>query len=147
VLQLGVRRLPRRRHGAGDAAARSGDRLVRGARQPLLELARAIAREHEMSMTVDQAGREPAAGAVDHLAGIVPRQVRSRAEPGDPAVLDRERAALDGAVRRPGLGHGGEVDVGQQAVPGRHDDPRFEAPGEASRAACFKTVDRARPYS
>jgi hypothetical protein len=112
--------LPGRGHGARDAAARSGDRLVRHAAQPLLELARTIAREHEMGVTVDQAGREPAAGAVDHLAGMVPREVGGGAEPDDPTVFDRERAVLDRAVRRAALDHGREIDVDQQSVPGRH---------------------------
>ena len=45
-----------------------------------------------MGVAVDQPGREPAARAVDHLAGVLVRQLGGSAEPGDPAVLDRERA-------------------------------------------------------
>ena len=52
--------------------------------------------------------------------GVPVRQIGGGADPGDPPLRDRERAILDRAVRGVAFGHGREVDVGEQAVPGRH---------------------------
>ena len=103
---------PGRPDGAGDAAARARDRLVGDALEALLELGRTVAREHEVGVAVDQAGRQPAAPAVDQEAGVPMRQLGLGADPGDPAALDRERALCDRAVGAALLGHGRETDVG-----------------------------------
>jgi hypothetical protein len=102
----------------GDAAAAPRDLLVGRAQQALLELVRPIAREHEMRVRVDQAGRDPAAPDVDDLLRLVPRQRRHGAEPGDAPAFDGERRIPDRAIGRAGFGHGGEVGVDEQAVEG-----------------------------
>ena len=102
-----------------------------------------------MGVTVDQAGREPAARAVDHLAGIVLRQVGGSAEPGDPAVPDRERAVLDRAVRR-----SPSVMVARLTLVSRVSQvgivmvrgSKRQVNRNLERAARVKPVDRARPH-
>jgi hypothetical protein len=116
--ELARRGRPRRPHRPGDAAAAPRDLLVGRAQQALLELVRPIAREHEMRVRVDQAGRDPAAPDVDDLLRLVPRQRRHGAEPGDAPAFDGERRIPDRAIGRAGFGHGGEVGVDEQAVEG-----------------------------
>ncbi len=62
--------LSRRLHRGNDAAAGARDFFVTCARQTLLELVGAIAAVNQMGMTIDQAGRDPAAGAIGPLPGI-----------------------------------------------------------------------------
>lgn len=78
--------------GGEDAAAGRGDLLVGGALKPLLELARAVAREDEMGMAVDQARSDQPAFAVDGLA-----RNDSGRQIGHPG-LERD-AAIDSADR------------------------------------------------
>jgi hypothetical protein len=117
-LELARRGRPRRPHRSGDAAAAARDLLVGRAQQALLELVRPVAREHEMRMRVDQAGRDPAASDVDDVFCLVLRQLRRGAKPGDAPALDGERRLPDRTIGRAGFGHGGEVGVDEQAVEG-----------------------------
>ena len=79
----------------------SGDLRVRDALQPQFELVRPIPAEHEMGVAVDQPWRDPGSGEIPNLRRLAVRQARHRAEPGDPAALDRQCAVLDRPVRRP----------------------------------------------
>src|SRR5690606_26236732 len=94
---------PGRAHGGDDAAAVARDFLVAGAVQALLELAGAVAGEHQVRVTVHQPGRDPAAVGLDHFRGERvdrARQFRTRPDPGDAAVAPGERTVGDGAVSR-----------------------------------------------
>ena len=62
--------LPRRFHRGNDAATGARDCFVARTRQALLELVGAVAAVNQMGMTVDQAGRDPAAGAIGPLPCI-----------------------------------------------------------------------------
>ena len=77
----------------------------------------AIAGMDEMGMTVDQAGRDPAAVA-GNLALPMPvaRQVAARSQPRDDTVRDRERAIANRAIGGAAL-HGGEMAVDEERVP------------------------------
>src|SRR5262249_47766130 len=95
-------------HGGEDAAAAAGDFLVRHAFQPLLELLRAVAGVHQVGVAIDEAGRDPAAFAIDALerldrcgrgigrAGVDDESVAG----GDHAVLDDSESAFTGCHRR-----------------------------------------------
>ncbi len=89
------------------------DLFIGGAGQPHLELIGAVAGMDEMGVAVDQAGRDPAAFAIDDL-GACRRgsgEFVFRTGIGDPAVARGERAALDdaeagcsrGQRRKPGI--------------------------------------------
>ena len=94
VLARRARRLDR----GDDAAAGPRDLLIGRAGEPHLELVGAVAGIDEMGVAVDQAGRDPAAVAVDaSRRRVAQRAGRSRFRPGkdDPAV-----AGGDGAARR-----------------------------------------------
>ena len=86
----------------GDAAAGAGDLLITGAIQTQVEFVGAVAAENQMRVAIDQAGRDQR--AVEGLDGISQRgrvagQIDHAPEPGDPAVMHRDRAVLDQPVR------------------------------------------------
>jgi hypothetical protein len=65
--------LPRCFHRRDDTAAGACDFLIAGAGQTLFEFAGTVAAIDQVSMTVDQARRDPAAFAVGSLLGIEAR--------------------------------------------------------------------------
>ena len=88
--------LPRRLHGRDDAAAGARDFFVARAGETLLEFVGAIAAIDQMGMAVDQAGRDPAAGAIDPLLGIERgRRVRGGAGIDDAAIAGGDQAVID----------------------------------------------------
>ena len=97
-------------HGRNDAAAGSGNFLIGGAGQAQLELGGAIAAMDQMGVAVDQARRDPAAGAVDRLCGGEGRRFNMGASIGDTAIARGDHAVLDRADpvarhrRQPGIG-------------------------------------------
>ena len=92
------------RDGRDDAAARPGDLLIGRAGQPQLELVRAVAGIDEMGVAIDQAGRDPAALAVDRFQR--PRRLPPAARASGPGIDDAamrvggHRAVLDDAEAR-----------------------------------------------
>ena len=80
-----------------DAAAGCGDLGVADAGEALLELGGAVAAEDQVGVAVDEAGGDPAAGAVDaaHGAG----RAVGRAGIDDAPVPRRHRATLDRGAR------------------------------------------------
>ena len=88
--------LARGLHGRDDAAAGARDFFVAGSGETLLELVGAIAAVNQMGMTVDQARRDPAAGAIDPLPGIeAGGRIRGRAGIDDAAVAGGDQAVID----------------------------------------------------
>ena len=88
--------LPRRLHRRDDAAAGARDLFIARSRQTLLEFVRAIAAVDQMSMTVDQAGRDPAACAIGPLLCVERRwRIRSGARIDDAASLGGDQAVID----------------------------------------------------
>ena len=88
--------LPRRLHRRDDAAAGARDLFIARARQPLLEFVGAVAAIDQMGMTVDQAGRDPAAGAIGPLLRVERRRrVRGGARIDDAAVVGGDQAVID----------------------------------------------------
>ena len=110
-------------HGRDDTAAGAGHRLVAGALEAQLELARAVAREHQMGVAVDQRrGDQTPAEIGPRPVAMASRQVAGRARPGDPQPVDRHHAVLDQAVGRLALDHPGQPAIGEQPL--RHSAPR-----------------------
>ena len=96
-----------------DAAAGPGDLLVGRAGQPHLEFVGAVAGIDEMGVAVDQAGRDPAAFAIDGLGALRERcrQLGLRAGIDDPPVARGDRAVLDDAEARRALGQGRQARI------------------------------------
>ncbi len=110
--QLGLGRLACCGNRRDDAAAGARDLLIARALQAKLELMRAIAAEHEMGVAIDQAGRDPAAAAIDPLDGVrVHRKIRLRTRINDAAVARRDQPALDLAEIGAVAAHRGEPGV------------------------------------
>ena len=86
-----------RLHGRDDAAAGARQLLVGGARQAQLELVRAVAAVDDVGVAVDQAGRDPAAVAVDHVGRGEGGGLRFRAGIDDGAVARGDQPLLDDA--------------------------------------------------
>ena len=86
--------------GAQDAAAGSGDLLVSGSGDALLELGGAIAGEDEMGVGVDEAGGYGAASGVDDVGdrrGCRSDQIGVGARGGDAAVFYEQGGVFDEA--------------------------------------------------
>ena len=73
---------------------------------------RAVARVNEVRVTVDQSGRDPAAGAIDHVRSIERRRIRTAARKDDPPILTGD----DTVFQHAHTGHGGESSVLPQTV-------------------------------
>ncbi len=99
-----------------DAAARAGDVFIADARQPLLELARAVAAKDQVGVAIDQARRDPSPFQSLDLFSLVFWQIGTWADPCDATILDQDSAVLDGSIGHAGLGHGGDPAVNQQAI-------------------------------
>src|SRR5690606_1510502 len=107
-------------HGGDDAAAGAGDFLVAGALQALLELARAVAGEHQVGMAVDQPGGDQATAQVDDRAGEavgIGGQAGAGAGVHDRPVAPAQRAVPDQAVAAVRV-EGGQGGAEDQPVPG-----------------------------
>ena len=131
VLARRAQRLDRR----DDAAAGPRDLLVGRAGKPHLELVGAVAGMDQMGVAVDQAGRDPAALAVDDLgAAAGRRQVRFRTGIDDPAVRARRsrraRRCRCRALSEPAsqAGHcARRASLGCDALPGGHRSFPFQS--------------------
>jgi hypothetical protein len=98
AIRASSRGLPRSLHGGNDAAAGARDFFVTRARQTLLELVGAIAAVNQMGMTIDQAGRDPAAAAIGPSPCIEGGwRVRGRTRIDDAAVVGGDQAIIDQA--------------------------------------------------
>ena len=109
-----------RLHRRHDAAAGAGDVLVAGALQALLELAGAVAGEHQVGVAVDQTRGDQAAAQVDDRAGQavgVRGQAGARAGVHDQPVAPAQRPVLYQAVAAAGV-EGGQGGAEDQSVPG-----------------------------
>ena len=102
-------------HGRDDAAAGPRDLLVGRAREPQLELVRAVAAIDQMGVAIDEARRDPAAVALDRLGP--PRTPPAGPPPGRRRRCGRRRpprAPSSTSPRPPPAGrHGGEPGVRQ----------------------------------
>ena len=94
-----------------DAAALPRDLLVAGPAQPTLELARTVAGEDEMGVTIDEAGRDPASLGVVNRRTVECRQIATLADPDDPALGHGDGAIVDRAVGLAALGHRSEAGI------------------------------------
>ena len=111
--EIVLARRPQRLDRRDDAAAGLRHLLIGRAGQPHLEFVGAVAGMDQMRVAVDQAGRDPAAFAVDDFgaAGRRGRHIRFRTGKDDPAVPRDDRAVLDsanagqlfGKGRKPGI--------------------------------------------
>lgn len=95
--QLVLARGPRRLHGRDDAAARPRQLLVGGAGQAQLELVRAVAAMDDVGVAIDQARRDPAAGAIDNVGRRIGGRVGLRAGIDDVAAVRGDQALVDEA--------------------------------------------------
>ena len=102
-------------HGRDDAAAGARDLVVGGAGQPQLELVRAVAAIDDVRVAIDQAGRDPAALAVDRLGRLEGRGIGLGTGIDDAAVRRRDDALLDNSEARRGR-HGGKPRAAPDAV-------------------------------
>ena len=108
-------------HRGHDPAAGGRQLFVARASEPRLELGAPISPEDEMGVAIDQRRGEPASLERSGLRRLVRRKVRTRPDPGDLPVPDRERPVLDRAVRVRRTGpHRRDARVGQQQVRGAH---------------------------
>ena len=85
-----------------DAATGARDLLVTGAVEAQVEFVRTIAAEHQMGMAVDQPRRDQRTVERFDRVGQRIRSIRQRihaTDPGDAAVMQRDRAMLDQAIR------------------------------------------------
>ena len=92
-----------------DPAARRLDLLIGLARRAQLELRAAIAGEHRVRVTVDQAGRDQCSLRVERVHVRERRGDFALAHPRDAAALDRDATALDHAERRARARHHARV--------------------------------------
>ncbi|MCY1504277.1 hypothetical protein D9M68_384420 [compost metagenome] len=118
-------------HRAGDAAALGGDLGIADAFQALLELAAAVAAEHQVGVAVDQPRGEPGAFEVDFDIVGNRRQFIARADPLDaPGIGDQHRVFDDGVLAAL---HGGGMAVVPEVF---HCSPPMRAaiPSSAERS-------------
>lgn len=117
--QLVLARGPRRLHGRDDAAARPRQLLVGGAGQAQLELVRPVAAMDDVGVAIDQAGRDPAAGAVHDLGRRESGRLGLRAGIDDVAAATGDQAPVDEAEAArscPRPGHGDQACVLPEAI-------------------------------
>ena len=94
--EFGFARVARGGHGRDDTAARARDFFIARALQAQLEFVRAVAAIDEMGVAIDQAGRDPAAFAIDPLDRVrIRRKIRLRAGIDNAAIARRDHAMLD----------------------------------------------------
>ena len=95
--QLVIRGAARKAHGAKDASAGSGDLLVGGAGDTLLEFIGAVAGEDQMRVRIDETRRNTAASRVDYgcVGGNAGAHLGLGSNCGNIAVLDEQRCVLD----------------------------------------------------
>ncbi len=89
--------LARGLHGRRDAAAGARDVFVACPVEPEFEFARAVAAVNQMSVAIDQAGRDPASVAIGAPHGIKSGRLVLRSRIDDPSRLGRDDAILDEA--------------------------------------------------
>ena len=107
--------------GGHDPATGGGQFLVARSSETRLELAPPVAAEDQVRVAVDQGGRDPAPLERACLLRPMGRKFRFRPDPGDLAVPDRERPAVDRTVRIGSAGaHRCDARTGQQQIPAVH---------------------------
>jgi hypothetical protein len=101
-------------HGGDDAAAGTGDLGIADALQALLEFVGAVAGVDQVGVAVDQAGRDPAAFAVDAGGRLQVGIAAGRADVDDAAVGAGQDAIADDT--QPFAIEGDQVDVGPEGI-------------------------------